>query len=62
MVNRLTLAEKMLDYRARNKTSQTKKKKMVGVTQVTIMKIENGGKFHPVTERKILNVIEKEVE
>lgn len=56
----MTLAEKILDYRARNKTSQLNLAKMVGVTQVTIAKIENGGKFHPVTERKILNVIEKE--
>jgi DNA-binding XRE family transcriptional regulator len=60
VVNKLTLAEKILDYRARNKTSQLNLAKMVGVTQVTIAKIENGGKFHAVTERKILNVIEKE--
>jgi len=54
----MTLAEKMINFRAENNLSARKLAIMVGTTERTILKIEHGGKYRAVTERKILNIIE----
>ena len=55
----MTLAEKMIRYRADNKLSMVKFAEMVGINVNSIVAIENGGKYRKTTERKILDVVEK---
>lgn len=55
----MTLAEKMIDYRAKHKISSMELAKRIGLTQTTVLRIENGKKCRAVTEKRILNVIEK---
>lgn len=54
-----TLAEKIIEYRAKNKLSQYNFAKLTGLTQMTIFRIEAGMPCQKTTERRILNVIEK---
>lgn len=55
------LANKMLDYRAKNNISQYKFADMCKVSVQTICNIENGIQNpSKLTKQKILNVIEKE--
>ena len=58
----MALAEKMLDYRAKSNISQLKLAELVGTTQAQISRIEKGYPCRTVTERKILNVIERGAE
>ena len=55
----MTLAEKMVKYRADNKLSMKKFAEMVGINVNSINAIENGGSYRRTTERKILDVIER---
>lgn len=57
----MTLQERMLDYRARERISQTELAARVGVSLQTINSVENGTqKPSKITLRKILLVIGEE--
>lgn len=57
----MTLQERMLDYRARERISQTELARRVGVTLQTINSVENGTQNpSKITLRKILLVIGEE--
>lgn len=55
----MDLAEKILRYRARNSIGRKRLAKQIGITELTLSRIEAGGKYRAVTERKILDVIEE---
>ena len=55
----VTIAEKMVKYRADNNLSMKKFAEMVGINVNSINAIEKGGSYRRTTERKILDVIEK---
>ena len=55
----MTLAEKMIEFRAKKNLSQSKLAKMTGLSLLTICHIENGYQPRPTTIVKIKQVIEK---
>lgn len=57
----MTLAEKIIKYRADNGLSQYSFARLAGLTQMTIFRIENGKPCQKTTECRILNIIEKGV-
>lgn len=55
----MTLAEKMIMYRARNRITQKELAQRAGVSYVTINKIERGEPAAAITQAKIRIVIEE---
>ena len=58
----MTLAERMLAYRAKNNLSQTDLAKKVGVCYVTICRVENDSVCSKMTKAKIERVINESEE
>lgn len=56
----MNLGEKIIKYRTEHKLSQLAFSVLTGTTQAQISRIEKGVPFRATTERKILDVIEKE--
>lgn len=55
----MTLAEKIIRYRTDNRLTQSDFAKLIGITLMTVYRIENSKPCHKITERRILDVIEK---
>lgn len=53
----MTLAEKMIAYRAKHNLSQTEFAKLVGVCYVTICRVENDNVCSKMTKAKIERVL-----
>lgn len=53
----MTLAEKMIAYRAKHNLSQTEFAKLVGVCYVTICRVENDSVCSKMTKAKIERVL-----
>ena len=55
------LAEKMIDFRAKNNMSQQQLANLIGVNRYTVWRIESGYDYKATTERKILQIINNNV-
>lgn len=56
----MNLAEKIIKYRTEHRLSQKAFADLVETTQSHINRLEKGKPYRATTERRILNVIEKE--
>lgn len=55
----MTLAERIIEFRAHNNLTQTEFANMVGVSMLTVWRAENGENINKITKSKIEQVIGK---